>query len=177
MGYCCGHKQEQRRSAVLIFKRAELLYDTENYSYVEADIMKADNEHVQHQVFDIGQEGNIDRVTRILNLAHSECVEMLYPYTKEEVPDEQDPLDDILIAPEEYVIELSLPEDFSITTVRLLKHLIHEYLVYRVLADWMSITNPGSQKNWEEKLASVKSRVQTALMSRRGRLRRKLKPF
>lgn len=175
MGYCCI--QEQTKSVTLIFKRAELLYDAENYSYVEGDIMKADNEHAQHQVFDIGQEGNIDRVTRVLNLAHSECVEMLYPYTKKEVPDEQEPLDDILIAPEEYVIELSLPENFSVTTVRLLEHLIHEYLVYRVLADWMSITNPGSQKNWEEKLASVKSRVHTALMSRRGRVRRKLKPF
>lgn len=177
MGYCCENKQEQAKLVTLIFKRAEVLYDAENYSYVEGDIMKTDNEHAQHQVFDIGQEGNIDRVTRVLNLAHSECVEMLYPYTKEDVPDEQEPLDDILIAPEEYVVELILPDGFSITTVRLLEHLIHEYLVYRVLADWMSITNPGSQKNWEDKLANIKHRVQSALMSRRGRLRRKLKPF
>ncbi len=177
MGYCCEHKQEQAKPVTLIFKRAELLYDAENYSYVEGDIMKTDNEHTRHQVFDIGQEGNIDRVTRVLNLAHSECVEMLYPYTKEDVPNEQEPLNDILIAPEQYVIELLLPDGFSITTVRLLEHLIHEYLVCRVLADWMSITNPGSQSNWEDKLANIKSRVQSALMSRRGRMRRKLKPF
>ncbi len=177
MGYCCEHKQEQAKPVTLLFKRAELLYDAENYSYVEGDIMKTDNEHARHQVFDIGQEGNIDRVTRVLNLAHSECVEMLYPYTKEDVPDEQEPLDDILIAPEEYVIELLLPDGFSITSVRLLEHLIHEYLVCRVLADWMSITNPGSQRNWEDKLANIKNRIQSTLMSRRGRLRRKLKPF
>ncbi len=177
MGYCCQHKQEQAKPVTLLFKRAELLYDAENYSYVEGDIMKTDNEHARHQVFDIGQEGNIDRVTRVLNLAHSECVEMLYPYTKEDVPDKQEPLNDMLIAPEQYVIELLLPDGFSITTVRLLEHLIHEYFVCRVLADWMSITNPGSQRNWEDKLANIKSRVQSTLMSRRGRMRRKLKPF
>lgn len=177
MGYCCNERRRRTKEVTLTFKRDELLYDAENYSFVEGDIMSPENEHAQHQVFDIGQCGNVDRVTRVLNLAHSECVEMLYPYTKEEVSDKQKPLEDILVAPEEYVIELLLPDGFSITTVRLLEHLIHEYLVYRVLADWMSITNPGSQRNWEEKLGDVRTRVQTALMSRRGTMRRKLQPF
>ena len=33
---------------------------------------------------------------------------MLYPYTKEEISDEQEALDDILVAPEEYHIVLTL---------------------------------------------------------------------
>lgn len=164
-------------SATLIFKRAELLYDAENYSFVEGDILNEDDEHSRHQVFDIGQSGNVDRVTRVLNLAHSECVEMLYPYTKEEIPDEQEALDDILVAPDDYKIELTLPEGFSLTTFKLLMHLIHEYLVCRVLADWMSITNPKSQANWEDKMHSLKTKIQTSLVSRSGKVRRKLKPF
>ena len=161
----------------LTFKRKELIYDAENYSFVEGDIMKADDEHARHQVFDIAAEGNIDRVTRVLNLAHAECVEMLCPYTKSEIPDTQTALDDVLTAPEAYDIVLNLPMGFSMTTVQLLKHLIHEYLVCRVLADWMSITNPGSQGNWEEKFTSLKTKIQTAVMSRTGIVRRKLKPF
>lgn len=161
----------------LTFKRKELIYDAENYSFVEGDIMKADDEHARHQVFDIAAEGNIDRVTRVLNLAHAECVEMLFPYTKSEIPDTQTALDDVLTAPEAYDIVLNLPMGFSMTTVQLLKHLIHEYLVCRVLADWMSITNPGSQGNWEEKFTSLKTKIQTAVMSRTGIVRRKLKPF
>lgn len=164
-------------SATLTFKRAELLYDAENYSFVEGDILNEDDEHSRHQVFDIGQSGNVDRVTRVLNLAHSECVEMLYPYTKEEIPDEQEALDDILVAPDDYKIELTLPESFSLTTLKLLMHLIHEYLVCRVLADWMSITNPKSQANWEDKMHSLKTKIQTSLVSRSGKVRRKLKPF
>ena len=165
MGYCQGN-QPPTKSLTLVFKRKELLYDVENYSFVEGDIMQAEDEHASHQVFDIGQEGNVDRVTRVLNLTHAECVEMLYPYTKEEISDEHETLDDILVAPEEYHIALTLPENFSLSTVKLLKHLIHEYLICKVLADWMSITNP-----------SIRVKIQTALMSRKGKIKRKLKPF
>lgn len=175
--YCSGNSQQQTTPVTLTFKRSELIYDAANYSFVEGDIMKADEEHARHQVFDIAEKGNIDRVTRVLNLAHAECVEMLYPYTKEEVAEGQTALDDVLNAPEEYSIVMNLPVGFSLTTVKLLEHLIHEYLVCRVLADWMSITNPSSERNWEEKFKSLKTKIQTSLVSRAGKIRRKLKPF
>lgn len=176
MGYCCKNLQ-QTKSVTLTFKRSELLYDVENYSFVEGDTMETENEHARHQVFDIGQEGNVDRVTRVLNLAHSECVEMLFPYTKEDIQNENCTLDDTLKEPDTYDIILLLPRYFSMTTIRLLKDLIHEYLVCWVLADWMSITNPSSQRNWEDKLDSLKKKIQTSLMSRGRKIRRKMKPF
>lgn len=167
----------QTKAVTLTFKRQELIYDAENYSYVEGDIMKTDNEHARHQVFDIGQEGNIDRVTRMINLAHAECVEMLFPYTNEDIADGQEALNDVLTAPEEYHIVLNLPVGFSITTVKLLAKLIHEYIVCRVLADWMSIANPDSEANWTRKFESMRSKIRTSLVSRTGKVRRKLKPF
>ena len=139
--------------------------------------MKTDDEHARHQVFDITQNGNVDRVTRVLNLAHAECVEMLFPYTKQELPDRQDSLNDKLIAPEEYHIVMNLPNGFSFTTVKLLQSMLHEYLVCRVLSDWMSITNPSSQANWEAKFRELKTKIQTSLVSRAGKIRRKCKPF
>lgn len=175
--YPCCNSQQQTNPVTLTFKRSELLYDAANYSFVEGDIMKADDEHARHQVFDIAEKGNIDRVTRVLNLAHAECVEMLFPYTKEEIADGQEALNDVLTAPEEYHIVLNLPVGFSLTTVRLLQNLIHEYLVCRVLADWMSITNPNSEANWERKFESLRSKIRTSLVSRTGKVRRKCKPF
>ena len=175
--YPCGNSRQQSKTATLTFKRTELLYDAENYSFVEGDIMKADDEHARHQVFDIAAKGNIDRVTRVLNLAHAECVEMLFPYSKEEIPEGQEAMTDVMTAPEEYHIVLNLPDGFSLTTLKLLTHLVHEYLVCRVLADWMSITNPGSQANWEEKFRELKTKIQTSLVSRTGKIRRKFKPF
>ena len=165
------------KPVTLTFKRSELLYDVANYSFVEGDIMKTDDEHARHQVFDITQNGNADRVTRVLNLAHAECVEMLFPYTKQELPDRQDSLNDKLIAPEEYHIVMNLPNGFSFTTVKLLQSMLHEYLVCRVLSDWMSITNPSSQANWEAKFRELKTKIQTSLVSRAGKIRRKCKPF
>lgn len=175
--YPCDNSQQQTKPVTLTFKRQELIYDAANYSFVEGDIMKADDEHARHQVFDIAEKGNIDRVTRVLNLSHAECVEMLFPYTKEDIADGQEALNDVLTAPEEYHIVLNLPVGFSLTTVRLLQNLIHEYLVCRVLADWMSITNPNSEANWERKFESLRSKIRTSLVSRTGKVRRKCKPF
>ena len=70
--YCCNDNQLQTKSVTLTFKRSELIYDAENYSFVEGDIMKTDDVHARHQVFDIGKKGNIDRVTRVMNLANDE---------------------------------------------------------------------------------------------------------
>ena len=173
---CCCNNKEKTKLFTLIFKRKELIDDVQNYSFVEADIMQTEDVHLPHQVFDIAQEGNIDRVTRVLNLSHAECVEMLYPYTKEEIIEEYE-LNDILVEPEQYIIVLTLPETFSLTTVKLLEHLIHEFLICRVLADWMSITNPHSHANWEEKINRLKTKIQTTLMSRGQIRRRKSYPF
>lgn len=176
MLYCCG-KEDKKKNVVLTFKRAELIYDAGNYSFVVGEIIPEGDECRRHQVFDITQDGNVDRVTRVLNTAHAECVEMLYPYTKEEIPDEQEALDDVLTEPEVYEIKLTLPEGFSLTTLRMLEHLIHEYLVCRVLADWMSITNPEGEANWEKKFTTLRNKIKSSLVSRTGKVRRKLKPF
>ena len=162
---------------MLTFSREQLIYDIGNYAYVQAELMERDEGLRRKFVGDIVQTGNVDRVTRVLDMAAAECVEMLYPYTKEEIPDEQEALDDVLAAPEMYEIKLTLPETFSFTTLRMLEDLIHEYLVCRVLADWMSITHPESEANWENKFISLREKLRSCLPSRRGKVRRKLKPF
>lgn len=44
MVYCCG-KEDKTKNVTLTFKRAELIYDASNYSFVEADIMPAGYGH------------------------------------------------------------------------------------------------------------------------------------
>lgn len=73
------------KTVKLLFKRSELLYDIKNYAYVEGDVMQVNTEHDRHQVQDIGETGNIDRVTKVLDLAYAESVEALFPYTKQDV--------------------------------------------------------------------------------------------
>lgn len=172
----CPCADVEKKTKKLLFSRSELIYDVSNYSYVEADIMAEGDECRRHQVFDISQDGNVDRVTRVLNTAHAEIVEMLYPYTKQEIT-ENEVLDDRLTEPEKYSIVLTIPSSFSQTTVELLSKLIHEYFVCRVLADWMSITNPESEVKWEKKSLLIKQKIQSSLVTRQKHVRRRMKPF
>lgn len=156
--------------------RKELLYDISNYSFVEGDIMDVDDEHKRHQTIDVCEDGNIDRVTRVLNLGHSEVVELLYPYTKRECADSET-RDNGLESRDVYLVDMYVPETFASSTIELLKNLIHEYLVCRVLADWMSITNPGSKNKWEEKMEDMRGKMRSCVNSRMVRLRRRLSPW
>ena len=185
------------KTVKLTFKREELLYDIRNNAYVEGDVMQAKTEHDRHQVQDIGEDGNIDRVTRVLDLAHAECAEALFPYTKENVEQETE-MDDtptyvepVEETPDEeftneipdakptgdYVIRLLVPDEYSKTTVRLIVRYIHEYMVCRVLADWLSITNPPATANWKEKQDEALEGMKEAVNFRTGRVRRTQTPF
>lgn len=177
-GCCCNSKDNETKKTVrLSFLREQLLYDVSNYAFVAGDILDEDAEHVRHQVEDIIQPGNVDRVTRMLDLAHAECVEMLYKYADEEIPDDMPPLDDTLVEHESYDVTLRLPSSVSLSTVKLLRELIHEYMVCRVLQDWLSITYPDSSVVWEAKLEAIKDKIRAAMMSRMKAMKRKMSPF
>lgn len=169
-------KAKRTKIVELTFTRQNLLYDIENYAFVEGDIMRTDNEHAKHQVFDIAQDGNIDRVNRILDLAHAECVEMMYPYTKVSCEDSESvtnsPMDTY-----QYCITLQIPDDFSKTTIDYVSKCVHEYMTSRVLADWLSITKPSAANYWAVKAAEAKDQIRTSLNARMKRVRRTLTPF
>ncbi len=173
---CCVKTKGTETFAMLQFEREQLLYDIKNYCYVEGHIMPDDTEvHVRHTVQDVGEEGNVDRVSRVLNLAIERCRELLYPYTKEEAYITS--LNDILKKPDSYWLVLSLPKEFSQTTLYLLENLIHEYLVCMAVADWLSITNPEKAQIWETKANEAIKEAHDKLRNRTKPLRRKQHPF
>lgn len=174
---CCGQTsaEEERRTVRLKFYRTQLLYDIKNYAFVEADVMGEEKQHAQHVLADIGEEGNVDRVSRILAVVHAGVIELLYPWTELQAVEEE--IDNRLYAPEEYIVELHVPADVSRTTMHLLSRLIHEYMVYKVMADWLSITNPDAAKNWELKAAEVETEIASAKSTHKGVFERKLSPF
>lgn len=163
------------RVAVLIFKRDQLLYDVKNYAYIEGSVMETESDHNRHMVQDIGEEGNVDRVTRVLNLTVAKCRELLYPFTKNDL--HRLILTDKFREPGVYGIVMKVPQDFSQTTLTLLAHLIHEYLVCTAVADWMSITNPSKHQTWKEKSAEAESEIRLILHARMNKTRRRMHPF
>lgn len=175
---CAGmaRRGQPTKRATLIFLRDQLLYDIANCAYVEGDIMADDAQDAKHQLQDIAEGGNADRVTRILELTHARCVEMLYPYSKEPTEDGVIMLD-VLDRKGSYVIVLSLPSDYSQTTVEYLARLIHELMVCRGLADWLSVTNPAAAARWGEKGDAAAAEIRSALNTRMGHVRRRPSPW
>lgn len=163
MGEC------KEKKVTLVFRREQLLYDVRNYAYVESHVMAPETEHGKHMVADVGEEGNVDRVTRVLDLGVSMCREMLYPWAKRDI--DKTELDDTLKERTEYRIEMSVPGTLSQTTLTLIEGLVHEYLVCRGVADWMSITNAQKADTWLAKAADAESEIRTTVHSRMKRTR------
>lgn len=164
-----------KRVVRLKFLRSQLLYDIKNYAFVEADVMGEEKQHAQHVLAEIGEEGNVDRVSRILAVVHTAVIEMLFPYTKAEPIEEE--IDNCLHAPEEYVVELNVPNTMSRTTMHHLSKLIHEFMVYCVLADWLSITNPQAAANWTAKAEAIKEEIEEVKNLRRKAFTRATHPW
>lgn len=176
MDCCCNNKVETREVTLQFLWKA-LLYDIRNGAYVESDVMKdageqRDNTHARHVTADIGEAGNVNRVRRILDVVHQEVKDLLYPYTKEEVVAEV--ISDQPLEPDSYDVVLTVPVTMSRTTMQLLSKLIHEYMVARVLADWLSSTNEGAAAVWAEKADKKKTEISAAKNKRTEPLTRKI---
>lgn len=167
------------RRLTLLFKREALLYDVETIAYVEGDVMKSDSDsekQAKHQTQDIGQDGNVDRATRILDLVHALCLEALHKFTHEECEDGTELTDDFK-EQGVYAIPMNIPKSFSRTTANLLEKLIHEFMVCSVLADWLAITNPAKAEIWQAKAKAAMDKAKETLHNRSGVTTRPLHPW
>lgn len=177
--------RDKTKTVTLTFLRSELLNDIDQYGYVEGDVMNVGDpkteahehlRHGKHQTQDITQDGNIDIVTRHLDLALSWCRERLYPYSKSAVGDGV-VMDDVLTVTDTYSITLTVPEDFSETTAEYLEQLIHNLLVYYAMWHWLSITKPEGADKWMAKANALADEAKGALARLCGKVYRRRSPF
>lgn len=168
----------REKRATLKLSTEELLHDIANMAYVEGDLIDGGNEHAAHQVRDICEDGNRERVLRVVDMAVAKCRESLYPYTREDAEDGTE-LDNVPDEKEEYVISMLLPEDFSKTTLDYLNKLLHEYICCAAIADWMTIANTDKVRvaTWAAKEEEAQEQVMKIINLRRCRVRRTVSPI
>lgn len=183
--YYIFNNQDGTKTVVLTFYRSELLNDLDQYGYVEGDVMNVGDpnseaqehlRHGRHQTQDITQEGNIDIVTRKLDLKFAWCKEALYPYTKDPVMDNVT-LDDVLKSTDTYTITMTVPGDFSETTAEYLEQLIHNLLVWWALYYWLSITKPEGADKWLALAKDGETEIKGALARKCFVMHRPTGPF
>lgn len=174
-GSVCATPVDGGSVVQLKFLRKSLLYDIGNSAYVESDVMGDDAEHSRHVTADVCENGNVDRVTRVIDVGVNVVRELLYPMTKREAVSTL--IDDRHEDVEEWVIELKVPKDMSGTTLDLLSRLIHEYLVCRALGDWLGVTYPQASAKWLEKAAGLEDEIARVRNHRRKVLTRRTWPW
>jgi len=173
---CCRKKKDETREVVITIHRKDVMYEIRNLGYVEGDVMDGENGHRKHQMQDIGEDGNVDRVTRIMDLAFAECCNACGRYAYEEIEDGMTD-DDAYREETGYVLRLKMPRAYSQTGIRLLTKYIHEYMVDCVMAEWTELVNPESTARWREKCAVLAEQISVTLAARYGVMTRPTRPF
>lgn len=151
------------------FRKDELVYDIKNTAFVFADSIKTDDidPHTLHNIFDVGEGGNRDKLARILDATVEDCREMLFRFTKLEMSGggfDSNEWEECVGSPanEEdcYYLAMLMPDGFSYRSVHSMTVYIHDYIVNQSLYEWLMIVYPnGSDRFWalaEEKKQKIK---------------------
>lgn len=163
-------------NAALVFRREELVYDIRSIAYTVADVLPADMQHVRHLVCDVANEKNLPFAMRVLNLAHRDCVEFLFPLTRGKVPEDVRAGDNRLTEPNNYIIFLHVPSRFSLSSLELMEPAVHDYMVYKVLYEWFVLVYPDKAAAMQEHIDEARERIKRLLRHRNGRARLRLNP-
>lgn len=140
-------------------KRERLIYDIANLAYVIADTGDYGN-HGLHRITDICEDGNRDRVARVLGHAYSHVIDRLA--SELERPDVHT-AHDWSKSIRDY--ELKFRKDSRLSPQRKIRivECCREYMVSMVLHDWLSFTFPEGADIWKEKAEEALESLSTAL--------------
>lgn len=167
---------KQRKIIEVSLYRKALVYDAENIAFIIGDNMQGGDEKEKSGVMDVGQDGNIDRVTRVLNKSFNELVYALTAYTKEDTM-EDCVVDNLFTEPEVYVLKLSVPVAFSKPNMEAVKTAAHEYLVCMSLFDWFTITKKDEAQGYYDRAQMELVKLKGYLEARTKMTRRRLSTF
>lgn len=116
-----------------------------------------------HTTEDVMDDGNREIVENIICRLVYEVMNILYPFARS--PLQGGVVNDRSQAVDSYEIRLSFPRERSETQVRELCATVHEYIVDKCVAEWLSLTLPQSGwQVWEEKAQTLRERIATLLV-------------
>ena len=144
-------------------KKKALLYDISNLAFIIAETYAVPQKSCPYVcITDICEEGNRDRVARMLGLAYSIVVDTLRPIL------DMPPLSlchDFSKDVKDYPLKFAdSPQGSSLTDAARL-HIIEtvrEFMVTMVMADWLSIVYPPAASIWKEKALALKNALAQA---------------
>lgn len=162
-------------------KKKALLYDISNLAFLIADTHKEEDVAL-HRVRDICEDGNIDRVSRMLGLAYANVCDILNDVL--EHPD-IDINRDFTSTPHDYEFMF---KDIELLRYRLtqekklkIKETIREYMISMVMSDWLEMTYPLAADIWKFRIAEAMEKLKETVVNLTSSgaltIRRRISPF
>lgn len=166
----------EKHLVLLEFKREALLYDLKNLGYIITDSAAKQTPEDKHNLADIGEDGNVDRVTRMMDLAHANVMQFLAKYVEKKL-DEDTYGHDVLLDVDSYFVLLNILASIPGSAIGSLRTFIHEYIIAFTMEDWVSIVSPELQPIWAAKVAALEEKIKTCLSIYYRGMRIKQHPF
>lgn len=176
----------KKNKAMVELLKDELVFDIKNTAYIFADsYVNADVDVKQlKNAFDIGEEGNRDKLARILDTAVEDCREMLFRFTKHEMGNstfESNEWEECIGSPtndeDAYYLAMILPNAFSYTSLHTIAVYIHDFIVNQCLYEWMMLILPEAADRFWALAEDKKQKIKDASNRSAGRSRIRLHPF
>lgn len=182
---CCTTKRCQCGLRVRIeLIKEELVYDIKNTAYTYADSIVVQDPHQKHNIFDVGEDGNRDKIARLMDVAVEDCRELLFAFTKQNVLGGEfstNDWDECEGSPESdldaYYLGLTVPPSWSHTSANTLAVYAHDYIVNKVMYDWLMIVYPDGATQFATLASEVAEKIKQAANRDVGRKRIRLHPF
>lgn len=170
---CCkGHR------VMMELQKKELVYDVANTTYTFADALSVEDVHEKHNIMDVAQEGNRDKLARILDEAVEDCREVLYSLGKGHVDGswyETNEWEDCVGSPtndeESYYLKMFAPRSFSPSSLHTLTVYAHNYIVNKSVSDWLAIVYPKGAEQFLVLAEEKKDKLLHAANRGSGQLR------
>lgn len=151
--------QFEKVSVKLTFSIDDILSSIRNLSFVQWDVAAAEIDAAKELIADILEDANVPRVNEIITVAIRECEQTLFSFVKQEAADGEVIGDSTPTGT--YEIDMLVPKGYSRTTLQSIRDLIKEYVVCRVLQDWIGIVNPPLSVGWAERSNRMLSQIET----------------
>lgn len=152
---------------ILEFKRQELVYEISNLGYIIRDSSKRETPDEGRNIADIEATGNVDRISRLLDLAYADVLRILSAFVDHKV--ETDAYgNDIQQDPDSYFVMITLKHNMPGTTENLLRIYIHEFMVDKVMGEWLLTVAPDKATTWLEKSQAMETNIKGAMSARKS---------
>lgn len=129
---------------IIYIRSREVCDDIRSAAWLESEIHRESNLHQRHEMADICEKDNVERVWRVLALSMAEITHSLKGVL---TADDKPELDNSLEHPSSWILTFRNRLDPHVAG--LLKEKIHEYLVARVMADRLDVLIPAAACGWK----------------------------